>query len=893
MSRFIKGYGIILIVPLIFLTVLPALGIISKADSLKSEFNSADITIKAKILNELARHYWYSSFDSSIKYGTAALDLATSRQLVVEMVNAYNNLGVAYDMRGEYSKAMSFYFQIVKTIQGLGLYTSEQPLELFFSTKTDLASEKKNWSTIPSNNIMGMSLSQEEEKMLLTLLGKGLSNLGILYGRLSHYNKSLICFRESIAVRKQVNDKEGIAVVLTNLGTMYIKMNNTQSAAQSLREAISILKTTNGDPSRLAGAQQSMGELQIITGKLDSALLNLSAASETYIRIKNNMGLSYVKIQFGKLYLHQKNYSKAIDAFHNALEILVSLKDRENEGLVYKLLGDANTKLGKFENAVKQYQLALNVGRLYGYKAIEADALLGLTHLYESKSLPSAALAYYKEYMQVNSWLLNQKFNANLSQQQVLFEFEQIEKENILLKSENELKKVSLKRQRDLKLLFLAILFIFLLFGLILYFLYRKLLRANEKLRSLNLGLEEKVNVRTNELRETLKIAEEGNRIKNAFLTNLSHEIRTPLNGIIGFTSLLERSFSETDYESKYIKEIKVSSDRLMGFLNDLIDLSQAESNKLKVKYVHCNLQALVSKVAERFKKEIDEKGLSLHTSFDQFPEVITDSENIQRILTVVLSNAVKYTDKGSISFSIAFKEFDSSVEFAITDTGIGIDSDYLPHIFEPFQQESTGLSRLYQGAGLGLALAKRLVNLMNGSIEVNSRKGAGTIVFIKIPVSFVAETHTKGRAKLTTRNIGRNLGPRPKKAKVLIIEENTYTRFFLQSMLKKHFNVFVARDGNEALSIVDDTNNVASLFDIVIADIGMKEPWNLQNFVSEVYKRKPEYSKRVIAVQGEKETEGALLEGPEGLFWIQKPIEKVKILDVLFESQKLKRSRL
>ncbi len=330
-----------------------------------------------------------------------------------------------------------------------------------------------------------------------------------------------------------------------------------------------------------------------------------------------------------------------------------------------------------------------------------------------------------------------------------------------------------------------------------------------------------------------------------------------------------------------------------MGFLNDLIDLSQAESNKLKVKYVHCNLQALVSKVAERFKKEIAEKGLSLHTSFDQFPEVITDSENIQRILTVVLSNAVKYTDKGSISFSIAFKEFDSSVVFAITDTGIGIDSDYLPHIFEPFQQESSGLSRLYQGAGLGLALAKRLVNLLNGTIEVNSRKGAGTIVFIKIPVTFVADASLKVRSKFTAREIGQNLVPRPKKAKVLIIEENTYTRFFLQSMLKKHFNVFVARDGNEALSIVDDTNNVASLFDIVIADIGMKEPWNLQNFVSEVYRRKPEYSKRVIAVQGEKEMEGALLEGLEGLFWIQKPIEKVKILDVLFESQKHKRSRL
>jgi CheY-like chemotaxis protein len=226
-----------------------------------------------------------------------------------------------------------------------------------------------------------------------------------------------------------------------------------------------------------------------------------------------------------------------------------------------------------------------------------------------------------------------------------------------------------------------------------------------------------------------------------------------------------------------------------------------------------------------------------------------------------------------------------------MTDTGVGIDPEYLPYIFEPFQQESSGLSRLYQGAGLGLALAKRLISLMNGTIQVTSKKGAGTIVALKFPVTLAESIQESVSAKITPREAVRGTEPRAKKAKVLIVEPNTYTRFYLQSLLRKYVNVYVARDANEALSILDDSINFTSLFDLVIVDSTISEPWDTQAFINEVFARKKEYKKRPFVVQVEENI--TLKEEPlaaMGYFKvIQKPINKKVLLDVLSEFSRKK----
>jgi response regulator RpfG family c-di-GMP phosphodiesterase len=181
----------------------------------------------------------------------------------------------------------------------------------------------------------------------------------------------------------------------------------------------------------------------------------------------------------------------------------------------------------------------------------------------------------------------------------------------------------------------------------------------------------------------------------------------------------------------------------------------------------------------------------------------------------------------------------------------------------------------------------------MNGTIQVTSKKGAGTIVTLKFPVTLAENIQESVAAKITPRQVVRGSEPRAKKAKVLIVEPNTYTRFYLQSLLRKYVNVYVARDANEALSILDDSINYTSLFDLIIIDSAISEPWDAQAFLNEVYNRKKEYKKRPFVVQADESIE---LDEDHfvqmGYFMvIRKPINKKVLLNVLSNFSRQKKS--
>jgi two-component system, cell cycle sensor histidine kinase PleC len=237
-------------------------------------------------------------------------------------------------------------------------------------------------------------------------------------------------------------------------------------------------------------------------------------------------------------------------------------------------------------------------------------------------------------------------------------------------------------------------------------------------------------------LKIALKKEEDANYLKDAFLANMSHEIRTPLNGIIGFSFLLEEEL--TILENKELYEyacgIHESGERLLHLLNNIIDISRIEANDFKISLKSCNISYIISKVSELYNIQATEKGVRMNIQTLETPNAIADDEILSRALKIIIDNSVKYTEKGFINIFSDFIPEQNRVFIQVNDTGIGIDSTYLPNIFEAFRQESLGYSRDYQGAGLGLALAKRLVNLMKGEIIIESVKGIGTTVSIYLP---------------------------------------------------------------------------------------------------------------------------------------------------------------
>lgn len=225
--------------------------------------------------------------------------------------------------------------------------------------------------------------------------------------------------------------------------------------------------------------------------------------------------------------------------------------------------------------------------------------------------------------------------------------------------------------------------------------------------------------------------AEEMSRIKTAFLTNMTHEVRTPLTVILGFTSMLRQGVRE-EYQ-RFVRVIERSGRRLLLMLDSILDLAQLEAGTLSVEQQVFNVSDVVQNEAELFEQIATEKKLKLEIYLpDERAHARADHKIFVRVLNNLFDNAVKFTDEGTITMRV--EPGDGMIEVVVEDTGVGIDTAFLPRVFDEFTQESTGLERTHQGSGLGLAVSKRLLEMMGGSISAESAKGKGSRFVISIP---------------------------------------------------------------------------------------------------------------------------------------------------------------
>ena len=237
---------------------------------------------------------------------------------------------------------------------------------------------------------------------------------------------------------------------------------------------------------------------------------------------------------------------------------------------------------------------------------------------------------------------------------------------------------------------------------------------------------------REQQLQEAKEEAQQMNRLKSAFLANMSHEIRTPLTAIIGFAELL--GDEDTTHEEEISELIVESSQRLLRTLNSVLDLSRLESGSMHVSPDEFDFVELVRDATRLFQREAEKTSIALDVSLpDETCLVRLDPSALDRILGNLIGNSIKFTPEGgTVEVSVSFG--DDQVHVSVADTGIGIDADFLPRVFEAFHQESTGMARSHEGTGLGLAITRRLTELMDGTISVESTKDVGTTFTVTLP---------------------------------------------------------------------------------------------------------------------------------------------------------------
>jgi signal transduction histidine kinase/ActR/RegA family two-component response regulator len=375
--------------------------------------------------------------------------------------------------------------------------------------------------------------------------------------------------------------------------------------------------------------------------------------------------------------------------------------------------------------------------------------------------------------------------------------------------------------------------------------IYEKLIDTNEELISLNTELEMLVDKRTSELLEVnknleetncileeeieerklteskLKVAKEeaesANSAKSQFLANMSHEIRTPMNGILGMTSLLQ--FTELTFEqTDIVKTIETSSKHLLQIINDILDLSVIDVGKVQLQPECVNIFSLMNESRNLFTYLAENKGLALCINVDNnLPnEIMLDKGRLMQILSNLIGNAIKFTEKGKINISVDKVEaIDNKVKlmFSVKDTGIGIKEEDLPRLFNYFTQLDISTTKKFQGTGLGLAISKNLIKLMGGEICVESQYGKGSNFYFTCLFDICnANKDASNNQKMFVDNI------HCPEIKILQVEDDMISQRFMKQLCKyTGWKIKIASNGLEALNILENED-----FDIILMDIQM-----------------------------------------------------------------------
>ena len=349
-----------------------------------------------------------------------------------------------------------------------------------------------------------------------------------------------------------------------------------------------------------------------------------------------------------------------------------------------------------------------------------------------------------------------------------------------------------------------------------------------------------------------LERARSADSAKSTFLTNMSHDIRTPMNAIIGFTNIASANLNNTEKVKDSLDKIRTSSNHLLSLINNVLDMSRIESGRITISEDRCDLRSIAGNVQKILQTQITNKGLrfTVDTSRVLMPEVYCDETRITQLLLNLLSNAVKYTPSGGeVCLEILQEPFIGNrkycrYRFRVSDNGIGISREFLSHVFEPFERESGRIGSTSYGSGLGMSIAKGIVDLMGGNINVESEEDAGTVVTVELEFrpfreagGAQEETDAAEAAQNTEQISSDDLAvfqENPASAgrknadvgwiegrRLLLVEDNPLNREIAEEMLTEDgFKVESAENGRRALQRI--VENDPWYYSAVLMDIQM-----------------------------------------------------------------------
>ena len=323
------------------------------------------------------------------------------------------------------------------------------------------------------------------------------------------------------------------------------------------------------------------------------------------------------------------------------------------------------------------------------------------------------------------------------------------------------------------------------------------------------------------ELREAKLKAECANKAKSAFLFNMSHDIRTPMNAIIGYADLATRHLQETEKLGRYLEEIQICGKELLSMLGNVLDLARIENNKVEMEYTVSNVRECFENCVTMFRQQAESKNQTLSlTEQIMYPYVYMDAPHLSEICLNIISNAIKYTNTGgTISCSVlqeSCKEDWCNMIITITDNGIGMSEEFQKHIFDAFERERNSTASHIEGSGIGMGITKKLIELMNGTIEVKSKQGEGSSFTVTVPCRKALKEDTLEKKNTNLHNKNCLNGVR-----ILLVEDNEINIEIARELLTEEGCIVeTANDGVACIDMIEKAD--ADYYKLILMDIQM-----------------------------------------------------------------------
>lgn len=678
-------------------------------------------TTLVNVYNQLAKSYFPSYPDSIILYATRAIDLSGSVSHDQGLAEALRFMGIAHYIMARYDTALEYYFKSKELSEEIGF-------------KINIANNYNNIAVI--YDILGENTKSLEYYYNALAINReidnkrgiayNLINIGLIHHNQGQFTQALERQFEGLKITRSLDDKKGMALSLNNIGAIYSSLGRKQDAIEKYREAYKIRKEIN-DKVGMSSNLYSIGYTQLQINKSDSAGYYFDKATRLSLEANDTRGLMQILVAQGDIALDDRQFNEAKNIYNQAMKKSAEIGDRFNIARLHTKLARAELGLGNTSIALELAGTAREIGYQIDNKTLIQVSARILSEIYEHISDFQNALKYYKEHKQMIDSINNLEIQRRTARIDADYEFFKRENELLVAQQEKEmLSQARINRQVLVSTIFI-ILSVFLTITLILVQQNRK------RIQQAMLALHEKnteIHSQKKLLEDQKQDLEEANQAKNRLFSVISHDMKGPLAYATMAIDIVQNK--DQQYSEKTLPLIKNNIDSVYQLMENLLEWSKVQMNRSAMEKKEFDLFGSSREAILAINSQAMGKEISVTSEIPKNTMLLADKSMIELVMRNLLTNAIKFSHKGS-SIRIFAEENEDEIKVCTEDYGIGIAEEDIPGLFREKLVSKPGTAN-EKGAGLGLKLSRELLEKNDGRLWIESQQGKGTRAWFVLP---------------------------------------------------------------------------------------------------------------------------------------------------------------